>query len=56
MDISSKNNWYWSSVASHVIHEVPLHEVKLGVCCTMNPKQITGSIFYEETINSDRYM
>jgi hypothetical protein len=39
-----------------LIHEVPLHDIKLGVWCAMNAKRIIGPIFYAETINSDRYV
>jgi hypothetical protein len=54
--VSSKNNLYWRPVNPHLIHEVPLHDVKVGVWCAVNAKRIIGPILYAETINSDRYV
>jgi hypothetical protein len=54
--VFSQNNRCWSSLNSNLIHEVPLHEVKVGMRCAMNAKLITGCIFYMETINSDGYV
>jgi hypothetical protein len=53
--VSSKHNWYWSSVNPHLIHDILLHGIKVGVRCTMNAIWIIGPIFYAETINSDMY-
>lgn len=33
-----------------IIHNSPLHDVKVGVWCAVGAKQITGLIFYMETI------
>jgi hypothetical protein len=54
--VSAQSNQYWSPVNSHLIHEVPLHDIKVGVWYTMNAKQIIGPIFYTEIINSDRHV
>jgi hypothetical protein len=40
----------------HFIHEVPLHNVEVGVRCTVNAEHITGPIFYVKTISSDRHV
>jgi hypothetical protein len=34
----------------HIIHEVPLHDVKFGLWYAINAKRIIGPIFYAETI------
>jgi hypothetical protein len=44
------------TVFSHLIHEVPLHYITVGLRCAMNAKLIIGLIFYTDTINSDRYV
>jgi hypothetical protein len=46
---SSQNNEYLSSVNPHLIHEVLLHDVKVGVWCAVNDKRIIGPILYAET-------
>jgi hypothetical protein len=40
----------------HLVHEVPLHDVRVGMWCAVNIKQIIGPIFNMETINSDGYV
>jgi hypothetical protein len=37
-----------------LIHRDSLHDIKVGVWCTVKAKQIIGLIFYVETINSVR--
>jgi hypothetical protein len=46
--------WQWSSVNPHLVYEVSLHDVKVGMWCALGAKQIIGLIFYAETNNSDR--
>jgi hypothetical protein len=48
--VSSQNNRYWGSVNPRLIHEVPLHDVIVGVWCVMNAKLINGPTSYAETI------
>jgi hypothetical protein len=50
------NSVCWSPFNLHLTHEVSLHDVKDGMCCAMNAKQIIGPIFYVEIINFDRYV
>lgn len=44
----------WSAENSTLIHQVPLHDAEVCVCCAMSATIILGYIFYE-TINSFRY-
>lgn len=54
--VNSQNNRYWSQENPHDFHELPLHDSKIGVWCAVSENRILGPIFYEETINSDRYV
>ena len=38
------------------MHQVPLHYVKIGIWCAMSAKRVVGPIFFNETVNSERYM
>jgi hypothetical protein len=53
--VNSQNNPYWSAENPHSIHEVPLHDVKIGVWCAISAKRIIVPVFFEETIYSERY-
>ena len=53
--VCSQNNRYWSTENPRIIHEVPLHDAKIGVWCAVSAKRIIGPIFFEDTINSERY-
>jgi hypothetical protein len=48
--VSPENDQNCNSANPHLIHEVPPHDIKVGMWCAMNAKQITGPIFYVETI------
>jgi hypothetical protein len=37
-----------------LIHEVPLHDSKIDAWCRMRIDRITGQIFFDDTINSER--
>jgi hypothetical protein len=54
--ISVQNNHYWSSQHPHLIHEVPLQPVKVGVWCTVSATRIVGPAFFNKTINCKRYV
>jgi hypothetical protein len=40
----------------HRTHEVPLHDLKIGVWLNMSASRILGPVFYADTINSERYV
>jgi hypothetical protein len=54
--VNSQNNRYWRTENPHSIHEFPLHDVKIGVWCAINAHRIIGPVFFQETINSERYV
>lgn len=53
--VASQNNRYWSTENPHLIHEIPLHDAKVGVWCAITAQRIIGPIFFNETVNSERY-
>ncbi|PSN43843.1 hypothetical protein C0J52_11885 [Blattella germanica] len=53
--VASQNNRYWSTENPHLIHDVPLHDEKNGVLCAVTAKRIIGPIFFQDTINAQRY-
>jgi hypothetical protein len=54
--INAQNNRYWSSINPRQTFEVPLHDQKVGVWCAITASRIEGPIFFENTINSKRYV
>ena len=45
---NSQNTRYWSSENSHVIHETPLHDLKIDVWCVVSGTKIVGPIFLNQ--------
>jgi inhibitor of nuclear factor kappa-B kinase subunit alpha len=54
--INAQNSKYWSNINPRQTSEVPLHDQKIGVWCAISAARIVGPIFFEETINSERYV
>jgi hypothetical protein len=54
--INAQNNGYWSSINPRQMFEVPLHDQKIGVWCAITASRIVGPIFFENAINSERYV
>lgn len=48
--VNSQNTRLWSATNPH-----DLHEAKIGVWVAMSRARIVGPIFFENTVNSDRY-
>ena len=46
--VNSQNTHYWSSENPHVIHETPLHDLKIGVWCAALGIKIVGPIFLNQ--------
>ena len=44
--VNSQNTRYWSSKNWHVIHEMPLHDLKIGVWCAVSGIKIVGLILF----------
>lgn len=53
--VNSQNNRIWSSFNPNAFHEAPLHDAKIGVWCAVSRKRLIGPIFFNNTINADRY-
>jgi hypothetical protein len=54
--INTENNSYWSSQNPQLTHGAPLYPVEVGVWCTVSARRIVGSVFFNETINCERYV
>ena len=40
----------------YIIHEVRLHDQKVGVWCAVIARRVIGPIFFYDTVNSQRYV
>ncbi|PSN50339.1 hypothetical protein C0J52_07600 [Blattella germanica] len=54
--VNSQNTRIWASENPHNIHEIPLHDVKIGVWCASSQCHIIGPIFVETTVDTAVYM
>jgi hypothetical protein len=52
----NSQNRYWSAENPRLIHELPLHDEKIGVLCAISAHTIIGPIFYDNTVNAARYV
>lgn len=55
-NVNSLNNIYWCSENPSVVPEVSSHDPKVGVWCAVSARKVIGPVFFEETINSYRYV
>ena len=53
--VNSQNSRHWAIENPHVIHESPLHPVKIGVWCAISAQRIVGPIFFNQTVNTAQY-
>jgi hypothetical protein len=53
---NGQNNRYWSTENPHAVHEEPVQDVKVRVCCMISAWRIIGTIFLDETVNSEYYV
>jgi hypothetical protein len=51
--VNSQNTRVWFAKNPHTDHETHLHIVKIGVWCALSHRRTAGSIFLENTINSE---
>jgi hypothetical protein len=54
--VNSQNNRYWSAENPRLIHELPLHDERIGAWCAISACRIIGPIFYDSAVNAARYM
>jgi hypothetical protein len=53
-EVHSQNSTYWSSHNQRQKNEVPLHNSKTGIWCSVSADRITGLNFFKDTINSEQ--
>lgn len=53
--VNSQNYRTWSAENPHVYQEAPLHPLKVGVWIAMSRRRIVGPIFFDDTVNAERY-
>lgn len=53
--INSQNYRTWASENPHILREHCIHPIKTGVWVAISRARIIGPIFFNETINADRY-
>jgi hypothetical protein len=53
--VNSQNFRFWSSENPHNFIETPLHSQKIGVWLAVSRRRIYGPIFFDGTINGERY-
>jgi hypothetical protein len=53
--VNSQNNRLWSAKIPYAVHKTSLHSLKIGVRCAVFRRWILEQLFFEETINLDRY-
>lgn len=53
--VNSQNSRIWSAENPHAYHEKQLHPQKIGVWCAISRKKIIGPIFFDYTVNAERY-
>jgi hypothetical protein len=54
--LTHKKNGYWSSEKLHALIQLPLYDQKIGIWCTISTNCITWPIFYEEILDTQRYI
>lgn len=53
--INSQNYRIWSAENPHAFQETSLHPLKVGVWCAVSPQRVVGPLFFDDTINAERY-
>jgi hypothetical protein len=54
--VNAQNSRIWDTKNPHVLHQRPLHDIKVGVWCAVSAWRVIGPIFFEDAVNSDRYV
>lgn len=53
--VNSQNYRTWATENPHEVIEVPLHSLKVGIWIGISRRRIVGPIFFNDTINGERY-
>ena len=54
--VNTQNSRTWATENPHETFEKPLHDQKIGVWCAVSRSRIIGPIFFDSTVNSNRYI
>jgi hypothetical protein len=54
--VKSQNIRYWSAENPHNLHQVPLHDHKIGFWSAVSASRIIGPIYFDTTVNTDVYL
>jgi hypothetical protein len=54
--VNAQNTRYWLAENSHILHQSPLHDQKIGVLPAVSGSQIIGPIFFDTTVNTEVYL
>jgi hypothetical protein len=49
--LGSQDNRHWSIENSHYRNEVPLHDLKVDIWCTLSARRVIGPVLYAERMN-----
>jgi hypothetical protein len=55
-NVNAQNSHIWDTEKPHVLHQSPLLDIKVGVWYAVSARRVIGPIFFEDTVNSDRYV
>jgi hypothetical protein len=55
-NVNAQNSRTWDTENPHVLHQRPLHDIKVGVWCAVSAQRVIGPIFFGDTVNFDRYV
>jgi hypothetical protein len=55
-NVNAQKSHIWDTENPHVLHQRPLHDINVGVCCAVSARRVIGPIFFGDTVISDRYV
>jgi hypothetical protein len=55
-NVNAQNSRIWDTENPYVLHQRPLHDIKVGVWRAVSARRVIGPIFLGDTVNSNRYV